>query len=66
VEYHKSPDVIWTHPKWMDVLFVWWFKHDDNPSGFAAKRLQHLKLFEDETLMRLDPLIQSVSLGVCI
>jgi hypothetical protein len=33
----------------MDVLFVRWFKRDNTPSGFTAKRLQRLELFEDES-----------------
>jgi hypothetical protein len=33
----------------MDVLFVRWFKRDNTPSGFTAKRLLRLEFFEDES-----------------
>jgi hypothetical protein len=33
----------------MDFLFVRWFKHDTTAAGFAAKRLQRLQFFEDDS-----------------
>ncbi|KAG0693328.1 hypothetical protein DFH29DRAFT_1007394 [Suillus ampliporus] len=33
----------------MDILFVRWFRRDDDPAGFAAKRLQRLQFFDDES-----------------
>ncbi|KAG2739976.1 hypothetical protein P692DRAFT_20664178, partial [Suillus brevipes Sb2] len=49
VEYHNSSDAIRSRPKRMDVLFVRWFKRDNTPSGFTAKRLLRLEFFEDES-----------------
>lgn len=40
---------IFSAPSWMNVLFVWWFRHDVNYlSGWQEKRLHRLQFFDQE------------------
>ncbi|OJA15138.1 hypothetical protein AZE42_07562 [Rhizopogon vesiculosus] len=49
VEYRENETSLFSHQKRMDFLFVRWFRRDNSPAGWAAKRLQRLELFDVDT-----------------
>ncbi|KAG2074334.1 hypothetical protein BDR04DRAFT_974686, partial [Suillus decipiens] len=68
VEYRDNKESHYSQPRCMNVLFVHWFRCDGSPTGFAAKCLQHLEFFDQDSLGEvfgfLDP--DSVICGVHI
>lgn len=50
VEYREHISTLWTSSTRMDVLFVRWFRRDVLPAGWAAKRLQRLEFFDQDSL----------------
>ncbi|KAG2030543.1 hypothetical protein BDR03DRAFT_843298, partial [Suillus americanus] len=68
VEYHENNESHYSQLRCMDVLFVRWFRRDGSPTGFAAKCLQRLEFFDQDSLGEafgfLDP--DSIICGVHI
>jgi len=50
VEYREHHVTVRTPPTHMDILFVRWFRRDISPAGWAAKRLQRLEFFDEDSL----------------
>jgi hypothetical protein len=50
VEYRDDTTGMYSEPIRMDFLFVRWFRRHDSPAGWAAKRLQRLEFFEEDSL----------------
>ncbi|KIK40282.1 hypothetical protein CY34DRAFT_87618 [Suillus luteus UH-Slu-Lm8-n1] len=50
VEYRKHLSTLRTSSTRMDVLFVQWFCRDVSPAGWAAKHLQRLEFFDQDSL----------------
>jgi len=49
VEYRENKGSLFLRQKRMDFLFVRWFRRDNAPAGWAAKRLQRLEFFDSDS-----------------
>jgi hypothetical protein len=49
VEYREDDTGMYSHPTRMDFLFVRWFRWDNSPAGWTAKRLQRLEFFDEDS-----------------
>ncbi|KAG2125107.1 hypothetical protein DEU56DRAFT_825868 [Suillus clintonianus] len=50
VEHRGHGTLPCTPPTRIDCLFVRWFRRDVSPAGWAAKRLQRLEFFDEDSL----------------